>query len=312
MFKTKRKIIIFVLVPLIFLGVGMLIGGKLNSFSNSHKWRSLVFSTPIFDDYFRNVEIGTTFKSSVPSVECPNDYLGIVGFGQSNVSNLVVRSELVKSIPNVFMWDWTNGKCYSYSEPLVGTDGGNSGNLLSDTVLNLRERGFTQNILIAPMARDGSSVFFWYKGRQKYRLDEFLHKSKQLKLEFDYWIWIQGETDAIPELYLPHKNIAFGNNRGEINSFYERALNAVFDKITLVFPSAIFGVSITSKCNNSGNYYVRLAQNNIIEERLDAYLTMDTDTLGDDYRSDGCHFNQSGAKIIGNAISEFVLLNESQ
>lgn len=311
MFKTKRKIIIFFLISLIILGVGMLIGGKLNSASNSHKWRNLVFSTQIFDAYFRNVEVGTTFKSSVSSVECPNDYLGIVGFGQSNVSNRVVRSELVKSIPNVFMWDWTNGKCYSYSEPLVGTDG-EIGNLLSDMVLNLRERGFTQNILIAPMARGGSSVFLWYKGRQKYRLDEFLHKSKQLKLDFDYWIWIQGETDAVPESYLPHKNIAFGNNSGDVDLFYGRALNAVFDKIKSVFPSAKFGVSITSKCNNSGNYYVRLAQNNIIEKRLDTYLTMDTDTLGDDYRSDGCHFNQSGAKLIGNSISEFVLRNEVQ
>jgi hypothetical protein len=302
----------FILAPLIFLSFGVLIGGKLNSFSNAHKLRILVFATPIFDDYFKNVEIGTTFKSSIPSVECPNDYFGIVGFGQSNIANRVVRSELVKSISNVYMWDWTDGKCYPYSEPLVGTDGANEGNLLSDMVFNLRERGVAQNILIAPMARGGSSVFFWYKGRQKYRLDEFLRKSKELNLDFDYWIWLQGETDAMPELYLPHKNIAFGNNRGEVNSFYERALNSVFDKIKSVYPSALFGVSITSKCQNNGNYYVRYAQTNIIQERLDTFLTMDTDTLGDDYRSDGCHFNQSGAKIIGAAISESILLNENK
>lgn len=299
-------------MPITFVGLGGFIGGKLNSFSNFHKWRSFIFSTSLFDEYFKNAEIDTTFKSSVPSVECPNVYLGIVGFGQSNIANRVVKGELVKSIPNVFMWDWTNGKCYPYSEPLVGTDGANRGNLLSDAVFNLKERGFTQTILIAPMAKGNSSVFFWYKGRQKYRLDEFLRKSKQVNLDFDYWIWIQGETDAMPELYLPHKNIAFGNNSGDVNSFYERALNGVFDKIKTVYPSAIFGVSITSKCNNSGNYYVRLAQTNIIKERLDTYLTMDTDTLGDDYRSDGCHFNQTGTKIIGDAISEFILLNENK
>ena len=126
-------------------------------------------------------------------------------------------------------------------------------------------------------------------------------------MRFDFWLWMQGETDAMPELYLPHKNIAFDSRRGEINEFYSTALNSVFDKIKTDFPSAKFGVSLTSKCKNDGNLYIRMGQEQVIEKRRDTFLSFDSDTLGDEFRSDGCHFNERGAEVIGTAYGKFVL-----
>ena len=261
---------------------------------------------------FTKTEISTTHKTNEDAVDCPTEYIGVVGFGQSNIANRIKRISLYKNIDDAFMWDWTDGKCYVYSEPLIGTDGEERGNLLTDAVLYLKENNIQKPIIVAPMARGGSSVFFWYKGRQKYRLGKFLENALKANLKFDFWLWMQGETDAIPELYVPHKNIAFNSQneyflRGEVNDFYAKALNGVFDKVKSDFSNAKFGVSLTSKCKNEGNVYIRKGQEEVINAREDTFFSFDTDSLGDGFRSDGCHFNEKGANIIGTAYGKFVL-----
>ena len=307
--KQGTKISLFIFLLIVFFCFGALLGGKLNSQTNGPKWRSFIFNeTSLFDKYLLHREISTTFKTTLLPTKCPNEYLGVVGFGQSNISNRVVREKgLIKPLDNVYMWDWTNGKCYPYSEPLVGTDGENRGNVITDMVINIRASSKEQPILIAPMAMGGSSVFMWYGGFQKYRLDEFLKKADEAELNFKYWIWIQGETDSIPELYLPNKILAFGSDRAEMNQTYKDALNFIFDRIKHFQPSAVFGVSLTTVCNNSGNNFIRKGQNEIINSREDSYLTLDTDNLDNTFRSDGCHFNEKGSQVIGMSLADFVI-----
>ena len=308
--KINSKIFWIFLIFTSFI-FGVLLGAKLNSQKNAPKIKSLAFDSSIFDNYFTESEIKTTYKTNKEPVNCPTEYLGIVGFGQSNIANRIIRDEPIHPIENVYMWDWTNGKCYLFSEPLVGTDGV-GGNLLTDVVMNLKLENIRKPILVAPMAKGGSSVFFWYKGKQKYRLDKFLQISKKSNLNFDYWLWLQGETDARPDLYLPFQNIAFNSEIGEINYFYSTALDEIFNKVKTQYPNAVFGVSLTSKCNNNGNYYVRMGQKQVIEDRDDTFFTFDTDTLGSEYRSDGCHFNESGSKVIASSFSNFIVKHFSR
>ena len=250
-------------------------------------------------------------RSHLASVDCPFEYIGIVGFGQSNIANRVHREISIGDIPSAFMYNWIDGKCYPLVEPLVGTDG-TGGSVLVDMALAIRSKGIVKPILIAPIAKGGSSVFEWYGHDLKLRLNHLLLQSKSKKLTFKYWIWQQGESDANPK-NIKTNEMFYSKKIQSVNSAYSHALNAIFDRVVEYNANARFSVSLTSICNPKSTLHdeVRDAQESVINLRSDTSLSLDTDKLGNDYRArDKCHFDSRGSAVIGEKYAQFIIDNE--
>ena len=194
--------------------------------------RRYIFKSKFGQHYFLKKEEKRSFQLSHGAVTCPaENYLGIASFGQSHLSNVMLRQEAVDlSSLNVFMYDWVSGHCYPYKEPLVGTTGSFEeiildqithrvlsnkypyigGNMMTTLIEKLRSRGFDKTIVVGAFAVGGSSAFYWSNGRQLSRLNAFLQRSKHRNIDFELFLWHQGSTDAIPRLYNHHSKVEVG------------------------------------------------------------------------------------------------------
>ena len=302
---------IFRLLTVIMLSflIGVLVGGKLNGDSLKYKIKNHLYESRIANNYFLSQEKNSTYKTAVNSVPCPTgNYLGVVTFGQSHMANFIPRKKLIKQIDRkTYMYDWTDRKCYPYSEPLVGTNGNDAGNLFSDVLFELRREGFQKDIIVAPLANSGSSVFLWWAGLKRKRLDFFLETTSKNQLKFDVWLWHQGAADAVPIEYVRNKNIAYGQKKGEIEEFYSSALTSIFNLVKQYNSEAKFGVSIASICHNNGSESIQKAQKMVINNNKEVFFSTNTDTLDNTYRWNGCHFNEEGARKIAKDYASLLL-----
>lgn len=270
-----------------------------------HSLKSL---NPEFPSLVLKREKASTYPATAAPVVCPQQYVGIVGFGQSNISNRIKRERLVAAVDDqAFMYDWTDGQCYHLREPLVGTDSVELGSVLTDLVIELRQSGLEGNILIAPLAKGGSSIFEWHKGPGRVRLTHFMTKATEQQLRFDFWFWQQGEHDAHVDAFVAMKQRYLPGRYGTVEGIYSDLLSMIFDDVKMHFPEAQFGVSLTSSCSVDVNQNIIKAQQDVIRSRADSFLSTDTDALGAEYRWDGCHFNEKGASAIGRDYAERVM-----
>lgn len=303
----KSKLSLFINFCLCFV-IGVSVGAFFVKDSHEDDLRRMLLTGDFFTGYLLDIERSNSFSTDQKHVPCPkDDYLGVITFGQSNVTNTIVRKAAVQYIDDkTYMYDWASGHCYPFSEPLVGTDGLN-GNILSDTVTKMRAAGFDKNIVFAPLGRSGSSIFSWMMGIHKKRLDYFTALAKKNGVEFDVWFWQQGETDGEPEFYVAHKRIFFGDESGSVEMFYTRALEFLYDYIKAYNPDAKLGVSLTSVCDNRGSGSIRAAQQGFIDRHEDVFFSTDTDTLDHTYRRDKCHFNTKGADAVGQDYADILM-----
>ena len=303
---TATLCIVFLLISIGF-GAGFFIGFK----SIKYKPQILKFlvSSSVYRYFIlKNTASMTTanYRSDLIEVACPADYLAIASFGQSNASNKVRREGGPITIDDgkTFMWDWTSGKCYPYSEPVVGTSG-NGGNILTDTIIQLKTM-HSENLLIAVFAKGGSSIFDWSHVRLSIRLDNVLQRLKKHAIEPKIFFWHQGESDAIPEIYLPWKINAYGETKGSVSRYYEMALSLIVQKIHGYFSHSTIGVALVSICGNDGSPLIINAQKIVADKYPYVKISSNTDMLGNEYRSDGCHFNELGVAKIGKDYAHFI------
>jgi hypothetical protein len=313
MFSGKLKInltatlfIVFLLISIVF-GAGLFIGFK----SVKYKPQILKFlvSSPVYRYLIlENTASGTTanYRSDLKEVACPTDYLAIASFGQSNAANRILRDGGAITVEDgkTFMWDWTSGKCYPYSEPVVGTTGLGA-NILSDTILQLRTK-YSGNLLMVAFAMGGSSVFDWSHIRRSIVLDNVLQRLKKHAIEPNIFFWHQGESDGIPEIYLPWKVNAYGLTKGSVSHYYEKALSVIIQKTHEYFPHSTMGVALVSICSNDGSPLIINAQKSVADKFPYVKISSNTDMLGNEYRADGCHFNELGKAEIGKDYSHFI------
>lgn len=300
--KYRQPILIGVVV-LCSLVVGGIVGAKLNGSSMRQPLNAIAVSNPVYRWIkLKQIIADETTHSSVAPIKCPTDYKAIAIFGQSNSANQIERSQGLKNISdgNTFMWDWTTGLCYPYSEPVVGTDGGNRGNIITSAITGFRNIDKETNLIIAAFGRGGSSVFSWSHSVQSIRLDEVIKQMHAAKIQPSLFLWHQGESDAIDEIYFQEKLKAYGAEIGMKKMFYEKALDIVFQKVHSAFPNAHIGLALASICKNEGSQEVRAAQKAIQNKYPWVSISSDTDVYGTDFRSDGCHFNEKAEQHIAN------------
>jgi hypothetical protein len=297
------------LISSIVLSIGFFLGYKI-AHNKQHIFRILVSNSISRFFILKNTSKSTVAKlrNDLKEVECPASHVAIATFGQSNSANRVLRSKGLIAINDgkTFMWDWTSGKCYPYSEPVVGTDGLGKGNILTDTITKLREM-YTGNLIIIAFAKGGSSVFDWSHARLSVRLDAVLNRLKEHAIYPNVFLWHQGETDATPEQYTSWKKNAYGNKTGSPYHYYESALSLITQKIGSSFPKSIIGVALASICKNKGSSLIVGAQKYVADKNTNVKVTINTDMLGKKYRHDGCHFNELGAAKIGKVYALFTI-----
>jgi hypothetical protein len=161
-------------------------------------------------------------------------------------------------------------------------------------------------VVIIAAAASGSSVLEWNSRAGGYgeRLDRILGEARAAGLAPGLFIWIQGETDAASISRQTRRRAAGSGAQ------YVEALNDLFDRLSRVAPGAAFLVTQTSKCHLTpeGSPEIRAAQQQVVEVRADTFAGGDTDSFGDDFRHDGCHFNAAGAKAISAMLAENALI----
>jgi hypothetical protein len=301
--RNRRKTILICIAFLFVFIFGGLIGAYLNGYNGKRKLNNYMVN----NHQFRWYELKKTLKYNVihaktKPVECPKEYKAIATFGQSNSANRLLRSKNLKTVDDgkTYMWDWGTQRCYKYEEPIVGTDGKNRGNIITYTIQELRKSDRKTNIIVIAFGRGGSSVFSWSHGVESIRLDNVLKKLSINKIKPTLFLWHQGESDAIEEMYLPNKVKAYGPKKGTKKRYYGMALEVVIQKVHAMFPNALIGVALASICDNEGSQEVRGAQKIIANKYPWVKISSDTDTYGDEYRyEDKCHFNEKGEKHIG-------------
>ena len=311
--------------------------------------RRYIFKSKFGQQYFLKKEEKRSFQLSHGAVTCPaENYLGIASFGQSHLSNVMLRQEAVDlSSLNVFMYDWVSGHCYPYKEPLVGTTGSFErnhfkdqithrvlsnkypyigGNMMTTLIEKLRSRGFDKTIVVGAFAVGGSSAFYWSNGRQLSRLNAFLQRSEHRNIDFELFLWHQGSTDAIPRLYNHHSKVEVGYESKTKFQLYKSALEKIFQQVKRTYPLAKIGIAISSKCNgawipqkNGDDKYMHFVDNEIAEaQRIvalewdDYFISAETNDLMGRYLWDGCHYYPVGEDVITTRYLESIITNLSQ
>jgi hypothetical protein len=221
--------------------------------------------------------------------ECTNNSDVIVIIGQSNASNSV-SSEIKKSEKDL---NYFEDKCYLLSEPVLGSTGSRE-SIASSLSSKINNR--TSNIFLTS-GWNGSSIKEWSQPYSHLTLYVNNNLKKILKYNnLKYIIWIQGESDKneLDINYIEHfkifkKNILKGISPNK------------FEKLKFI-------VTQTSRCgvDDKPEPNIYLQQKELGKVFDDVLVTNVTDSLGLDYRIDGCHFNSFGVDIITDEISQII------
>jgi hypothetical protein len=207
--------------------------------------------------------------------------------GQSNAANFG-KTTYTAGCPNAM--NFYDGNFYPLSDPLHGAngDGGSVWSRLGDGLI---QNGFAKVVIIAPASIGGTSIRQWKPGGEYNHLIAETILSLRLKgLKITHVLWHQGEND---NTYLNPQSTADSNAQKYRRDFLElvaqlRSLNVDAP----VFPA------IVSRCGDvPADISLQQAQRSLAVDSLRIYNGPNTDLLGNEYRYDGCHFNDLGLRV---------------
>ena len=223
-------------------------------------------------------------------VNCPKDAFTLAFFGQSNAANHIPSRKHIKN-DDIYMYNYMNRACYEYSEPVIGASGTN-GNVMTDLALQLKT-SLNKPIVIIAFGESGSSVLEWQYGKYKDKLDQVLRSGSQLRGGIRFFLWHQGETDAI---------------QGMGEEAYFDTLAKIIIRSQLFFPESNFGVSIASRCGKYISESIRKAQyRSTLMPHV--FKAADSDSFPSKYRHDGCHLNREGSQALAREYFKSIILN---
>lgn len=232
--------------------------------------------------------------STATETDCPpqEETLLIVAGGQSNAANY--NSHLSASLPDERVFTFFEGKCYVAQDPMLGAEG-TKGSLWPALGADLARR-LDRPVMFIVAAAGGTRYSDWTAARAPYldRLRSQISAAQQRGFAPALIVWHQGESDAIAS-----------PSAQEV----ARDLRALAYQIMQAVPEAEFYMFQASRCTGpkrvSQSGEVRQAQAAVADTEPRIKLGFDTDTLGDDYRWDRCHFNRFGRQeIVSNAVDD--------
>ena len=273
---------------LVFLFLGVLIGYTLG-YETKEIFRDRLYKPFLsnFKPIDKELRTKRDLKEYKEYKECPNVSFKIFTFGQSNMTNSVEIKSSIQIPTTLFQYDWQSNKCYEYKEPLISTSG-DGGNVITFTAAKLAKYS-NSNILIIPVAINGTSVIDWAYGKVSRYHIKILKLLKENNLDPDLMIWHQGEGDNSFE------------HGGLFKKTYYDALKTILNRNNNFFPNTKFAIALATRCNSSEWIPVREAQQKIAESFSNAFISVDSDKIyGNNLRYDDCHFSSDGAKQLGN------------
>jgi len=202
----------------------------------------------------------------------------IVVHGQSNAANYGSSRYTAREAVDNF--DPATGKCFAAADPLLGTDGagGSFATRLGDILI---EAGRYDRVIIIPIARGSSSISF-LNNEGANLITNGISTLKAAGLTPTHILFQQGEADA---------------GSTTTAEQYALLLHQLVKRFRAEGFGAPFYLSSSTKC---GPVYptnaaaIRAGQLSAIDSALNIHRGPDTDTIGNDGRSDGCHMNEAG------------------
>jgi lysophospholipase L1-like esterase len=230
------------------------------------------------------------------SVANPPGTVVILSFGQSNAAN----DGAARYVPRhgVHVFNVFDMNYYKAVDPLPGAtnNGGSVWGRLGDKMI---ETGQFRSVLFVPIAVGASYIKEWTPpdGYCYRRLQLALTRLKRGGIRVDMLCWHQGEADA--------------NHRTTSAEEYKSGFRRLVKRIRAAGCEAPIYVAIASLCEKDAHPYqnreqIRLAQQQLVAISEGLLPGPDTDRFDGDYRSDGCHFSESGLDAVAQAWLESI------
>jgi hypothetical protein len=181
---------------------------------------------------------------------------------------------------------WFDGRCYAITDPLAGATG-TGGSIWSALALSTGANSGQRDLMLVVQAVDATRVSDWLgPGSISDRLASTLDALRAQRLAVSAVLWQQGEADA---------------REGTSNEVYAAALTILIHRLRDHGISGPVLLARSTRCRNAGSEDIRRAVARVAQKEPDVFLGPDTDALGDEFRSDGCHFNDAGRQRVADA-----------
>jgi len=195
----------------------------------------------------------------------PSNTQVFVTFGQSNAANHGTK----RLTAPAEAYDFFDGRCFSGDDPQFSATG-DTGSPWPAFAHSLRDSGEQRPILMVNVAAGNTRIDQWLPGTKH---AEYLQQEIRALQAKGYnvaaFLFFQGESD-----------------RDTPEDTYLNALTNIADMTMALSPNAPLIVSDSSICD-------------LAIERGTVSVGPDTDALGQEHRSDGCHFGASGLRKVG-------------
>lgn len=199
-------------------------------------------------------------------------------FGQSNAAN---EGES-PTVANERVFNVFNGRLFRAEDPLLGSTGrgGSVWTRLGDEII---EHKLYDEVVFVPMAVSASAIARWSPGGDIHpKLVQRIREAKSMGLTFTHLLWHQGESDA---------------ENKTAKAAYQEAFHAMLDSIRREGVTAPVHVSVATRCKRERpNRTIQEAQTELVSPLKGIFAGPNTDTLGLEYRFDGCHFSDEGLR----------------
>jgi|GEM_PF-4609612 len=284
-----KKIVVYILLVFGSFFVGVIATIK-NSFLEE-KYLELKYYVRKTLDFEKSwSQLPSSYQAKNKQVKpCPSteDAIVLISGGQSNAANSISS----KYKPSRSVSVWFDGKCYGASDPLLGANGKNGSiwSLLAEKISKKEKKP----VLLINGGVGGTQFSDWNDDRSGYyqALLKRVESAKENGFIPDLILWHQGETDALVE---KNRDVV----EKDITDFLDRLTSSISQTPVYLFQA--------SKCighfRENGVAEFIEAVNKAANKFDDVHIGFNTDTLGNDFRWDTCHFNSRGRRAIVQAV----------
>jgi len=216
-----------------------------------------------------------------------HDTLVLLVLGQSNAANFGSELYAASCVQAQSFYD---GTIYPLADPLRGGNG-NGGSVWSHLGQQLIETNFAAHVIVAPAAVGGTSIEQWIPGGDlNHLLVETMASLQAKNLKVTHVLWHQGESNhtLLNATLTPTQNA----------QHYQQNFLKLVQQIRSLGVDAPIFPAMTSRCGQAPSDTALInAQRNLANNALGIFNGPNTDIMGNEYRSDNCHFNAEGLKI---------------
>jgi hypothetical protein len=219
----------------------------------------------------------TSAKQRMPCPAARPDVAVLLIAGQSNAANYAASK--LEASPNVANLSLYDGECYRAADPLIGASAteGSFATILGDELL---ATGLYKSVVLVPIAIGATHIRQWTPdGTLHRRLLVALGRAQQKRLPITHFLWQQGEADIV---------LANGD-------MYKHMFEDIFVSLRQHGMLAPIYLAQATHCGLE-SALIREAQRSLVDPRRGILAGPNTDTLGDEFRRDTCHFSAEGVR----------------